>query len=129
MTNHGDRDLLCSPSTRGDVAIFTLANYVAHAATVNTQPGEQALEVLILMVHALLCATLGVARGLRAIYQAAIYAGTNLETAQKADALYAVVRTREWQPHSKHKIMILTERRPDTYVEDLEMTLDLFEAE
>lgn len=118
MTNHGDRNLLCSPSTWGDVATFTLANYIAHAATVNTQPGEQALGVLITMVFALLCPTFGVARGLRAIYQAAIFAETDLETAKKADALCAVVRTREWQPHLKHKITILTERTPDKYVKE-----------
>lgn len=70
------------------------------------------------MVHALLYPTLGVAIGLRAIYKAAIFAGTDLETAQKANALCAVVRTRKWQPHSKHKIMILTEQTPDRYVKD-----------
>ena len=118
ITNHGDPKLLCGPSTWTDIAIFTLANYIAHAATVRTKPDESALHVFTAMVFALLIPTSGVVRGIRSICQAAILAKTDIEAAKKAHALCVVVRTTGWQPHSKHNGRILSERTLDRYVRD-----------
>ena len=116
VTNHGDPDLLCGPSSWNDIAIFILANYVAHAVTVRTKPGESAFDILMVMVVALLLPTHGVTRGIRSIYQAAIFAKTDLDAAKRAHALCAVVRTTGWQPRSKHIVEILDERTLDKYV-------------
>ena len=107
MTNHGDPNLLCSPSTWHDIAIFILVNYVAHAATVITRPGEPAVMKLAVMTLSLLFPTSGVLRGIQSSVRAAVFQKTDLDTARRAGALCAVVRTVKWQPHSKHKIKIL----------------------
>ena len=116
VTNHGDPDLLCGPSSWNDIAIFILANYVAHAVTVRTKPGESAFDILMVMVGALLLPTHGVTRGIRSIYQAAIFAKTDLDAAKRAHSLCAVVRTTGWQPRSKHVIELLDEGTLDRYV-------------
>ena len=116
VTNHGDPELLCGPSSWNDIAIFILANYVAHAVTVRTKPGESAFDILMVMVGALLLPTHGVTRGIRSIYQAAIFAKTDLDAAKRAHALCAVVRTTGWQPRSKHIVEVLDEGTLDDYV-------------
>ena len=116
VTNHGDPKLLCGPSSWNDIAIFILANYVAHAVTVRTKPGESAFDILMVMVVALLLPTHGVTRGIQSIYQAAIFAKTDLDAAKRAHALCAVVRTTGWQPHSKHIVEVLDEGSLDEYV-------------
>ena len=115
ITNHGDPELLCGPSSWNDIAIFILANYVAHAVTVRTKPGESAFDILMVMVGALLLPTHGVTRGIRSIYQAAIFAKTDLDAAKRAHALCAVVRTTGWQPRSKHNVELLDEGTLDRY--------------
>ena len=92
-----------------------LANYVAHAVTVRTKPGESAFDILMVMVGALLLPTHGVTRGIRSIYQAAIFAKTDLEAAKGAHALCAVVRTTGWQPRPKHNVELLDEGALDRY--------------
>ena len=115
VTNHGDSNLICGPSSWNDIVIFILANYVAHAVTVRTKPGESAFDILIVIVVALLLPTHGVTRGIRAIYQAAIFAKTDLDAAKRAHALCAVVRTTGWQPHSKHIVEVIDEGSLDKY--------------
>ena len=92
-----------------------LANYVAHAVTVRTKPGESAFDILMVMVGALLLPTHGVTRGIRSIYQAANFAKTDLEAAKRAHALCAVVRTTGWQPCPKHNVELLDEGTLDRY--------------
>ena len=93
-----DPQILCTPSKWTDVATFLLANYVAHAVTVKSLPGESTSSVLRNVVCSLLFPIWGVNRGANAIYQRAIFAKTPLEAAAKAGALCMVVRTPEWKP-------------------------------
>ena len=93
-----DLQIVCTPSKWTDVATFLLANYVAHAATLKSLPGESTLSVLRNFVCSLLFPISGVRRGVSAIYQRAIFAKTPLEAAAKAGALCIVVRTLEWKP-------------------------------
>src|SRR2546423_328016 len=44
-TDHGDPHLLCLPAKWSDIALFFFGNYLAHAATVKSLPGEPALSV------------------------------------------------------------------------------------
>ena len=93
-----DPQILCTPSKWTDVAVFLLANYVAHAVTLKSLPGESTLSVLRNVVCSLLFPISGVRRGVTAIYQRAILAKTPLEAAAKAGALCMVTRTLEWKP-------------------------------
>ncbi len=96
--SHDNPNLLCTPARWADVAVFFLANYVAHAATVKSIPGEPVLATLRVYLFALLSPSAGVVRGVRAIRQIAINSDTPLETAAKAGALCVVIRTTEWVP-------------------------------
>ncbi len=97
-TNHGDPHLLCTRSTWSNVATFYLANYVAHAATVKSEPGQLMLRGVLSMLLALVLPTSGVLRGLDAIRRHAIIGGSPLQKARKAGALCEVVRTEDWEP-------------------------------
>ena len=93
-----DPQILCTPSKWTDVAVFLLANYVAHAVTLKSLPGESNLSALRNVVCSLLFPISGVRRGVTVIYQRAILAKTPLEAAAKVGALCMVTRTREWKP-------------------------------
>ena len=107
-----DLQILCTPSTWTDVAKFLLANYVAHAATLKSLPGESTLSVLRNSVCSLLFPISGVRRGVNAIYQCAILAETPLEAAAKAGALCMVVRTLEWKPEHGDVVRIFAIEEP-----------------
>jgi hypothetical protein len=47
FTNHDDPNLLCMPPSWTDLAIFFLGNYVAHAATVVSRPGESPVDRIV----------------------------------------------------------------------------------
>ena len=98
--SHGNPNLLCTPARWTDIAVFFLANYVAHAATIKSVPGEPALITLRVLVSALCLPVSGVMRGVKAIKQRAVFSSTPLETAAKAGALCVVVRTPEWTPQN-----------------------------
>ena len=99
-TNHGDPRLLCTRSKWSDVATFFLANFVAHAATVKSDPGQPMLGWILSMLLALIFPTAGVFRGLDAIRRSAIIGGSPLQKARKAGALCEVVRVQGWEPRS-----------------------------
>ncbi|KAK0509327.1 hypothetical protein JMJ35_008698 [Cladonia borealis] len=96
--SYGSPSLLCTPTRWTDVAIFFLANYVAHAATIKSLPGEPTLATLLVHIAALMFPLSGILRGVRAIRQFAILSDTPLRTAAKAEALCVVIRTSEWLP-------------------------------
>ena len=61
-TYDADQKLLCSPAKWTTIALFFLANYVAHAATVKSLPGESFMSLLVTMFWALTLPSSGVAR-------------------------------------------------------------------
>ena len=99
-TDHGDPRLLCTPSTWTDVATFILANFIAHAETVKSKPGEPLVSLLSARVSALLIPSSGMLRGFEAIFQHAMTGSSRLQRAKKSGALCQVVRTPGWKPQS-----------------------------
>ena len=94
------------------MAKFLLANYVAHAATLKSLPGESTSSVLRNVVCSLLFPVSGVKRGVNAIYQCATFAKTPLEAAAKAGVLCMVVRTPQWKPEHGDVVKIVDVREP-----------------
>jgi hypothetical protein len=80
--------------------IFYFGNYFAHAATVQTYPGESLRSTIRALVLALLFPAAGISRGLTTIIRCAKRQKTPLQIAARAGALCMVVRTKEWQPLS-----------------------------
>jgi hypothetical protein len=98
-SDHGDPNLLCTPTKWLDILIFFSANYFAHAATVKAHPGEKTKDLAFIMFLAITFPFSGVARGLEAIVRhASFYCNTNdLQTAARAGALCIVVRNEHWK--------------------------------
>ncbi|KAF2115362.1 hypothetical protein BDV96DRAFT_599709 [Lophiotrema nucula] len=102
-TNNGTPGLLCTPTRWTDVASFYLLNYVAHAATVITRPGERSVDFAVTVLGSLLFPALGLYRGVEAILCGALFGrrdepDADLRKAAKSGALCMVVRSPEWRP-------------------------------
>jgi hypothetical protein len=115
-SNHSDPNILCVPTTAQDVLLFFIGNYIAHATTVKTIPGQKTIPTIVAVALALLFPVSGVVRGLNAIRQMAIRGKTPLQKALKAGALCHVIRTGSWRP--KH----------GDVVRDLQITQDISRA-
>jgi hypothetical protein len=91
VSNHGDPHLLCLPAKWTDIIVFYLGNYVAHAATTKTEPGQNRYIIIFVVVGALLFPVSGLYRGLYAIFSFAIFGKTDLQIATRAGALVMIV--------------------------------------
>ncbi|KAJ9243892.1 hypothetical protein DTO169E5_2234 [Paecilomyces variotii] len=102
------RDNLCTPSQWFDIASFILSNYISHAGTVVSAPGQSGLVTIITIILALFYPVSGVMRGLNAIVR---HAATNKDPRQRAiqaGATCMVVRLSDWRPQNGEEIKGLT---------------------
>ncbi|CAO2652276.1 Nn.00g005590.m01.CDS01 [Neocucurbitaria sp. VM-36] len=98
-SDHGIPGLLCTPTKPLDLLIFYLLNYIAHAATVLTRPGERADDYIVSVIGTLLFPTLGLYRGIEAILCGAVFVkNDDLRKAARSGALCCVVRGADWRP-------------------------------
>jgi hypothetical protein len=97
-SNYSNPNLRCTPATWVDVITFYIANYIAHAATVITLPGEATSSAVWVAIASLLFPISGVIRGFQAILSFAIFGKTDLQRAARAGALCMVVRNGDWKP-------------------------------
>ena len=91
-SNHGNPQLLCTPPAWYDLPLFFLSNYLAHAATVISSPGEHWLNTLYVATYALLLPMSGVARAFSAICYYARFKKDPIQKAARAGALCMVGR-------------------------------------
>ncbi|KAJ7069103.1 hypothetical protein C8F01DRAFT_976171 [Mycena amicta] len=103
-SNHGDPSLLCTPTHWTSILAFFLGNYIAHAATTLSYPGEEFGEYAQAIVIALLFPTAGVIRGLDAIVRCAIFATSDLMCAARAGALCMLIRIET--PRPRHSLRL-----------------------
>jgi len=75
--------------------VFFLGNYIAHAGTVISVPGQSWLMAVVTTLLALFIPGTGILRGMEAIASKAVWAPTSLQTAARAGALCIVVSERE----------------------------------
>ncbi|KAK1968280.1 hypothetical protein LY78DRAFT_544370, partial [Colletotrichum sublineola] len=87
-----DCRLLCQRAKWTDVVVFFFSNYVAHAGTITTRPGQSDFVTMVTMIVAVLFPGSGLWNGLMAIFSFAAFAPTDLQKAARAGALYAVIR-------------------------------------
>lgn len=97
-SNHGDPNLLCTPSSWTDIITFYVGNYAAHAATVISLPGESTISTTRVGLSALLFPTSGLMRGFLTIATFATFAKTDLQKAARSRALCMVIRSQDWKP-------------------------------
>lgn len=107
VTNSSNPEAICTRASWFTVAIFILANYVAHATTTQTFPGEKLSEQAVTTITSLLYPGAGVMRGLNCIARGILVLrcrfrkDTELQQAAAAGALCMVIRTEDWTPPSQ----------------------------
>jgi hypothetical protein len=98
-SNHGDPNLLCTPTKWYEILLFYALNYVSHAVTVKTLPGERISDLILDIWAALIYPYSGVNRGIEAIVRHAAFGSKDdLHVAARAGALCVVVRSKKWRP-------------------------------
>ncbi|KAE9380794.1 hypothetical protein N431DRAFT_552886 [Stipitochalara longipes BDJ] len=97
-TNHGNKNLLCTPTSWTDIVVFFLGNYVAHAATVPSFHGESWIQPAVDRGHAVLAPGYGLFRGICMLLTLAIFGKSELEVASRAQAIFMVTRGDDWKP-------------------------------
>ncbi|KAF2029984.1 hypothetical protein EK21DRAFT_41639, partial [Setomelanomma holmii] len=98
-SGHGQPGLLCTPAKAIDLLTFYLLNYVAHAATVLTKPGERADDYFASVIGSWLFPALGLYRGIEAILCGAVLVrNDDLRKAARSGAPCMVVRAADWRP-------------------------------
>jgi hypothetical protein len=102
-SDHGDPNLLYTPTKWFDVVVFYLANYLVHAATVKASPGESIIDLAFAVFLAIAFPFSGLVRGLEAIARHASFSWRrktfscgDLRTTTRAGALCFVVRNESW---------------------------------
>jgi len=114
-SNHGTPGLLCTPTRWTDIVLFFLFNYVAHAATVLTRPGERPVDSIVSIAACLLFPVLGLYRGIEAIFSGAIFVKKDdLRKAARSGALCMVVRGNDWRPVDGDEVGNAVFRRENT---------------
>jgi hypothetical protein len=99
LHNRDNPNLICTQSTWLGIALFYIANYFAHCATVKSYPAETPRELAVAVVLALFLPSSGITRALDAIIRRSRFIGDNeLERASRAGALCMVVRGPAWKP-------------------------------
>ncbi|MCJ1331405.1 hypothetical protein MMC10_008095 [Thelotrema lepadinum] len=92
-TNHGNPNLICTPTQWYDIIVFFFANYVAHAASIILEPGTPLPLSALKICTALLLPASGVVRALSAILRHAVTEVKNpLQRAARAGALCMVIK-------------------------------------
>jgi hypothetical protein len=99
-----DPNELCLPAAWTDILIFFSANYLAHAATVRSDPGTSFEDNLFAAIVCLFFPAWGLSRAIIHTLTFSILAGDNLTTAARAGALCVVVRSLTWRPADKESL-------------------------
>ncbi|KAL8790687.1 MAG: hypothetical protein Q9213_000535 [Squamulea squamosa] len=98
ITESDGSEVWCEPSQWYDVLWFWFANFLLHALSVRSLPGESWVSSTVFKFCCLLVPYTGVRRGLCLILRASNLAGNDLHSAARANALCMVIRGPEWRP-------------------------------
>ena len=93
-TNHGSPHLFCKPPVWYDYIIFFFTNYIAHAATIVTLPGQGVMETTCVALAALLVPSSRIMRAMEIFIRRPVFKRDSLAKAAAARALCMVVRMR-----------------------------------
>ena len=93
-----DSQLYCEKTAWYDVCWFFFTNYLLHALSVRSLPGENAYSSTVFKLCCLLVPYTGVRRGLSLISRASSLNKNDLQAAARAGALCMVIRKPDWRP-------------------------------
>lgn len=94
--------VLCipGPASWQTVALFYLLNYISHAATIKSLPGDTWRKSIASVVRALLYPFSGICRACEAIARSKLRGESQLDHALRAKGLCCVIRTQAWKPQT-----------------------------
>ena len=98
VSDSSDGQLYCEKTTWYDVCWYFFANYLLHALSVRSLPGENAYSSTAFKLCCLLVPYTGVRRGLSLISRASSLTKDDLQAAARAGALCMVIRKPDWRP-------------------------------
>lgn len=101
-----DTSLSCAKSQWRDIIVFFFVNYLAHAATIPSQPGSKWFESLLWSLLSLLLPFAGLGRSIAKI---AVFLEMGKDDVQKAisqGALVIVARNEDWEPPSTNEELV-----------------------
>lgn len=96
--NSKDPKVHCEPTNWYDICWFIFANYVLHALSVRSLPGENSYSSFVTKIGCLLIPYSSLRRGLCLITRANTAADNDLQAAARARALCMVIRKPDWRP-------------------------------
>ena len=98
-SNNNDPKVHCDRTHWYDICWFFFANYILHALSVRSLPGENFYSATVFKFCCLLIPFTGLRRGLSLISRGGNLAGNDLQAAARANALCMVIRKPDWRPH------------------------------
>lgn len=104
IVDDNDPHVYCERTTWYSICWFLFSNYVLHALSVRSLPGENTYSTTAFKLCCLLIPYTGLRRGLCLISRASNFAGSDLQCAARANALCMVIRTADWRPRDGDKI-------------------------
>lgn len=96
--NSGDPKVHCERTNWYDICLFIFTNYILHALSVRSLPGENSYSSFVIRIACLLIPSTGLRRGLCLITRANAAADNDLQAAARARALCMVIRKSDWRP-------------------------------
>lgn len=96
--NSGNNKVHCEPTNWYDICLFLFTNYVLHALSVRSLPGENSYSSFVIRIACLFIPSTGLRRGLCLITRANGAADNDLQAAARARALCMVIRKPDWRP-------------------------------
>ena len=97
-------EYICVSTNWYDVAWFIFANYLLHALSVRSLPGENGFSSTVFKLCCFLVPFTGLRRGLNLISAASNFAPNDLQAAARAKALCMVIRNPDWRPRDGDEI-------------------------
>ena len=96
----GDGQLYCEKTTWYDICWFFFTNYLLHALSVRSLPGENVYASTTFKLCCLLVPYTGVRRAMSLISRASSLTKDDLQAAARAGALCMVIRKPDWRPQN-----------------------------
>ncbi|KAI4180259.1 MAG: hypothetical protein L6R41_007346 [Letrouitia leprolyta] len=99
LTKESDgTEVWCQPARWYDIIWFIFTNFILHALSVRSLPGERSFTSTVFKFCCFLVPYTGVRRGLCLILRASNFTSNDLQSAARANALCMVIRSPEWRP-------------------------------
>ena len=97
-------NIVCTPTNWYDIVWFYFANYIMHALSVRSLPGENLFTSIVFKLACLMIPYTGIRRGLCLISRASNIVRNDLQAAARANALCMIVRSDEWKPLNEEEV-------------------------